>query len=109
MSGRRSGSRSRSMRRSRSRNRGVGEPFKPIVDLIDTSKLARQHRAVVNRAKGANCARCCQPRQRREVCALSAQKVHDAAELLFRAPKAPVMRSKCAECAECAQTLNTLF
>ena len=40
--GRRQGrSRGVSWRRSRSRSRGVGERFKPIVDFIDTIKLAR--------------------------------------------------------------------
>ena len=39
--------------RSRSRSRGVGERFKPIVDLIDTIKLARLHRAVAKRTKYA--------------------------------------------------------
>ena len=42
--------------RSRSRSRGVGERFKPIVDLIDTIKLARLHRAVAKRTKYAKCA-----------------------------------------------------
>ena len=49
-------SRSRRRSRSRSRSRGVGERFKPIVDLIDTIKLARLHRAVAKRTKYAKCA-----------------------------------------------------
>ena len=72
---------------------GVGEPFKLIVDLIDTFKISTS----------PSC--CCQPRQRREVCALNAPKAHVAAELLFGALKALGMRSMCAEC---AQTLNAL-
>ena len=36
----------------------------------------------------------------REVCTLSAPKAHDATELLFGAPKAQVMRPKCAECTQ---------
>ena len=46
-------SRSRRRSRSRSRSRGVGERFKPIVDLIDTIKLVRLHRAVAKRTKYA--------------------------------------------------------
>ena len=57
--------------RSRSRSRGVGQRFKPIVELIDTIKLVRLHCAVA----------------KREVIALGALKAHDAAELLFGALK----------------------
>ena len=46
----------RSRSRSKCRSRGVGERFKPIVDLIDTIKLARLHRAVAKCAKYAKCA-----------------------------------------------------
>ena len=49
-------SRRRSRSRSKCRSRGVGERFKPIVDLIDTIKLARLHRAVAKRTKYAKCA-----------------------------------------------------
>ena len=73
--------RSRGRGLSRSRSRGVGERFKPIVDLIDTIKIS------------APPSRGCQMRQIREVCALSAPKAHDVAELLFGAPKAPVICS----------------
>ena len=37
------------------------------------------------------------------MCVLAAPKAHDAAVMLFGAPKAQVMRYNCAEC---AQTLN---
>ena len=79
---------SRRRSRSRSRSRGVGERFKPIVDLIDTIKIS------------APPSRGCQMRQIREVCALSAPKAHDAAELLFGAPKAPVICSHFVKYAE---------
>ena len=72
-------SRSRRRSRSRSRSRGVGERFKPIVDLIDTIKIS------------APPSRGCQTHQIREVCVHGAPKAHDAAELLFGAPKAPVI------------------
>ena len=81
-------SRSRSRSRSKCRSRGVGERFKPIVDLIDTIKIS------------APPSRGCQMRQIREVCALSAPKAHDVAELLFGAPKAPVICSHFVKYAE---------
>ena len=49
-------SRRRSRSRSKCRSRGVGERFKPIVDLIDTIKLARLHHVVAKRAKYVKCA-----------------------------------------------------
>ena len=57
---------SRSRRRSRSRSRGVGERFKPIVDLIDTIKISTPS------------SRWCQSvRRRRELCAPSAPNAHN--------------------------------
>ena len=40
------------------------------------------------------------PRQIREVCVIGAPKAHDAAELLFGAPKAPVICSQFVKYAE---------
>ena len=46
------------------------------------------------------------PRQIREVCVIGAPKAHDAAELLFGAPKAPVICSHFVEYAGYPILLN---
>ena len=76
---------SRGVSRNRSKSRGVGESFKPDFDLIDTVKISAPR------------SRFCQPCQRRKVCAFIEPKAHDAAELQFGAPKAPVIHSMCAD------------